>query len=91
MNGINDPVKESVCSVVFQSMRPSGQTEACEVPLSTGFSKKEHWSGLPFPPLRNLPQPGTEPSSPESPALAGKFLATEPPRKPKIDGYLLSI
>ena len=24
-------------------------TAACQIPLSMGFSKQEHWSGLPFP------------------------------------------
>ena len=29
------------------------QTEAHEAPLSLGFSRQEHWSGLPFPsPMR---------------------------------------
>ena len=36
-------------------------------------------SGLPFPPLGDLPDPGIEPVSPESPALAGGFFTTEPP------------
>ena len=38
-----------------------------------GFPKQEYWSGLPFPPPGNLPAPGTEPMSPASPALAGRF------------------
>jgi len=29
-----------------------------------GFSRQEYWSGLPFPFPGNLPDPGTEPSSP---------------------------
>ena len=37
------------------------------------FSKQEYWSRLPFPPPRDLPDPGTEPVSPASPELAGKF------------------
>ena len=36
-------------------------TEACQVPLSIGFSRQEYWSVLPCPPLGNLPDPGTEP------------------------------
>ena len=39
------------------------------------FPRPEHWSGLPFPFLGNLPAPGIEP---ESLALAGRFLTTEP-------------
>ena len=32
-------------------------------PLSMEFSRQEYWSGLPFPPLRDLPNPGIEPES----------------------------
>ena len=28
---------------------PTPWTVACQAPLSTGFSRQEHWSGLPFP------------------------------------------
>ena len=48
-------------------------------PLSRGFARLEYWSGLPFSSLGDLPDPGIEPSSP---ALAGRFLTTEPPGKP---------
>ena len=37
---------------------------ARQAPLSMGFSRQEHWSGLPFPPLGDLPDPGIEPRSP---------------------------
>ena len=30
-------------------------TVASRAPLSTGFSRQEHWSGLPFPPPGDLP------------------------------------
>ena len=49
---------------------------------SMGFSRQEYWSGLPFPPPEDLPNPGIEPLSPESPALAVVFFTTEPPGKP---------
>ena len=35
------------------------------------FSRQEHWSGLPFPPPGDLPNPGIKPPSLASPALAG--------------------
>ena len=38
-----------------------------------GFSRQEHWSGLPRLPPGDLPDPGTEPASRKSPALAGGF------------------
>ena len=44
-----------------------------------GFSRQEYWSGLPFPPSGDLPDPGIEPASPISPGLAGGFFTTEPP------------
>ena len=46
------------------------------------FSRQEYWSGLPFPSLRGLSDPGIEPVSPMCPALAGGFFITEPPEKP---------
>ena len=39
-----------------------------------GFSRQEYWSGLPCPPPGDLPNPGIEPASIISPALAGGFL-----------------
>ena len=57
-------------------------TIACQTPLSMGFSRQGYWSGLPFPPPRGLPDPGTEPTSPVSCALAGGFFTPEPPGKP---------
>ena len=46
-------------------------TIACQSPLSMGFSRHKYWSVLPFPPLGDPPDPGMEPMSPVSPALAG--------------------
>ena len=45
-------------------------TVACQALLSIGFSRQEYWSGLPFPLPGDLPDPGTEPASLASPALA---------------------
>ena len=39
-------------------------TVARQAPLSTGFSRQEHWSGRPCPPPGDLPDPGIEPTSP---------------------------
>ena len=44
-------------------------------PLSIGFSRQEYWSGLPFPTPEDLPNPGNEPISLASPALAAVFFA----------------
>ena len=45
------------------------------------FSKQEYWSGFPFPPPGNLPNPGVEPASPMFPALQVDSLPTEPSGK----------
>ena len=50
-----------------------------------GFSSKESWSRLPFPPPGDLPKPGTDLLSLVSPALTGRFFTTEPPGKPDGD------
>ena len=51
-------------------------TVARQAPLSVGFSRQEHWSGLPCSPPGDLPDPGIEPASLTSPALAGWFFTT---------------
>ena len=51
-------------------------TVAHQVPLSMEFSRQEYWSGFPFPPSGDLPDPGIKPASP---ALAGGFFTTELP------------
>ena len=50
-----------------------------QAPLSMGFSRQEYWSGLPFPSLGDLPNPGIEPGSPVS--QVGSLLP-EPPGEP---------
>ena len=45
-----------------------------QAPLSMGSSRQEYWSGLPFPPPGDLPDPGIEPVSPVSPTLQADFL-----------------
>ena len=52
---------------------------ARQASLSTGFSRQEYWSRLPFPPPGDLSELGIEPVSP---SLAGGFFKAEPPGKP---------
>ena len=61
-------------------------TVAHQAPLSTGFSRQEHWSGWPFPSPGDLPDPGITPGSP---ALQADSLLSEPPGKPKSAGFYL--
>ena len=49
-------------------------TVAQESPQSMGFSRQEYWNGLLFPTPGDLPNPGTEPVSPASPALQADSL-----------------
>ena len=53
-------------------------TVAYQAPLSMGFSKQEYWSGMPFPPPGDLPDPGIDPGSP---ALQADALPSEPSGK----------
>ena len=54
-------------------------TVARKAPLSVGFFRQEYLSGLLFPAPGDLPDRRIKPVFP---ALAGKFLTTEPPGKP---------
>ena len=49
---------------------------AHQAPLSMGYPKQESWSGLPFSTPGALPDPGIEPMSLASLALAGRFFIT---------------
>ena len=51
-------------------------TVDCQAPLSIEFSRQEHWSGLPFLPPGDLPDPGIEHTSLMSPALASGSFTT---------------
>ena len=57
-------------------------TVAQKAPLSMEFSRQEFWSGLPFLPLGDLPDPGLEPESLTIPALAGNSCVSLPPAPP---------
>ena len=59
-------------------------TVAYKAPLSMGFSRKEYWSGLPFPSPGDLPDPGIKPGSS---TLQADALPSEPPGKPHSHGY----
>ena len=62
-------------------------TIACQAPSSMEFPRQEYWGQLPFPPPRDLPNPGIEAASPASPVssvLAGGFFITEPPAKSQL-------
>ena len=69
-------------SCLVAKLSPTLATSRAIALLSMGFSRQGSWSGLPFPPPGDLPDPGIEPASPVSPALAGGFLTPVPAGKP---------
>ena len=77
------PLFFAVC--VLSPARLSGTplTAAHQAPLSMGFPRQECWSGVPFPPPADLPDPGIEPASLVTHTSAGGFFTTAPPGKPK--------
>ena len=54
-------------------------TVACQAPQSTGFSRKEYWSGLLCPPRAESSGPRDQT---RISCLASRFFTTEPQRKP---------
>ena len=65
----------SVASVLSDSFRLLW-TAAHQAPLSMGFPRQEYWSGLPFPPPEDLPNPRIQSISLASLAVAGRFFTT---------------
>ena len=72
-----DPMDQMVFSTLWNPCHP---VEACQAPLSMGFSRQEYWSELPCPPPGDLPRPGIKPASP---VLQVDSWPTEPPGKLK--------
>ena len=58
-------------------------TAAHQAPPVKGFSRQENWSGVPFPPPGDLPDPAIE-STPST--LVDGFLTTESPGKSVVCG-----
>ena len=56
-------------------------TPTCQAPLSMGFPMQEYWSGMPLPPVGDLPNPGIKAVSP---AVQPESLPTEPSGKPNV-------
>ena len=65
-----------MCSKLLQLSPTFGDPMVCQAPLSIRFLRQEYWNGLPCSPPGDLPNPGIEPASLMSPALAGGFFAT---------------
>ena len=67
----------SFCMMVIRSIHISAND-----PVSFLSMAEKYWNGFPFPTPGDLLTPGIKPTSLESPALAGRFFITAPPRKP---------
>ena len=70
-------------SVASDSVTLSISFHAHQFSLSMEFSRQKYWSSLPFPSPGDLSDPGIEPMSPESPALAGRFFTSTSYGKPQ--------
>ena len=64
VSGREYTVKVKVKSLNRVRLFATPWTVAYPPPPSMGFSRQEHWSGLPFPSPGDLPDPGIEPGSP---------------------------
>ena len=69
---------QSVRMLSRVSLFMTSWTVAHQAPLFMEFSRQEYWSGFPFPPPGDLPDPGIEPVYPE---LVGRLLSTVTPGK----------
>ena len=63
-------------------------TVACQAPWSMGISRQEYRSRLPFPPPRNLPNPGVKLKFLWSPALQADSLQHNICKERKILPYI---
>ena len=73
----------AVYSVTPSCLTPCGPVDCSPSGSSVhGFFQAGYWSRFPCPTPGDLPDPGVEPESLASPALAGRFITTQPPGKP---------
>ena len=67
MNGITVSTSLDVCvhaqSLSHVQLFATPWIAAYQAPLSMGFARQEHWSGLPFPSPEDFPDPEIEPGS----------------------------
>ena len=68
--------KDCACALRCVWLFETPWTPAHQAPLSMGFSRREYWSGLLFPPKGVFLIPGSNPTSLDSPALVGGFFTT---------------
>ena len=64
------------------------RTVARQAPLSMGFSRQGYWSGLPFPPPRDLPHPGIKSCLSGLLHWQADSISLKPPGKPCVAQWL---
>ena len=81
--GLSGGIRKVCVPRHFSRVQPFAtlRTVAHQAPLSMGFSRQEHRSGLPSPPPGDLPDTGIKPGSP---TLQADSLLSEPSGKPHI-------
>ena len=70
----NSGVHACTCVLSHIPLFVTPWTVACQAPVSVEFCSQKYWRGLPFPTLGDLPDPGMEPISLESLALAARVV-----------------
>ena len=70
------------CVCVQSCLTATLRTVVRQTSLSIGCSRPKYWSGLPFPPPGDLPDPGIKPTSLCLLHWQVDFFTTEPPGKP---------
>ena len=83
---IHFPMKGCVCA---QSLLYDPRDCILQAPLSLEFSRQEYWRRLAIPTPGDLPDPGIEPTSLVSPALAGRLFTTAHLEKSPMKGYCI--
>ena len=68
-----------MCARILSRVQLLAISWTSQAPLPMEFSRQEYWSGVPFPTPEDLSDPGMEPVSSASPALADRFSISEPP------------
>ena len=87
-SGPEEALKIKVKSLSHVQLPATPWAVAHQAPLSMGFSRQEHWSGLPFTSPGDLPDPGSEPWSP---ALQADSLPSELPEEALLQAKLMEV
>ena len=72
----NFHIKWEQCMLSHVRLFVTPWTVARQTPLPVGFSRQRYWRGVPLPTPGDLFDPGIQPESPASPAMARRFFTT---------------